>query len=427
MWNVVLNKFIEIKNEYKRRMGYITYYISDGETCLERWISELNGIEPFNQYKEYEDLIKYLQFSQYKNRLLIRYANYTDILSGEEEVTLDTVFKMYDGFYKECRSLVIDVENGCIILCPFKKFHNLNENEEYSLENIQNRINNATCIEISDKLDGSMQSARYYNNEIVMSGSQAVDMSNSWRLQDGYNMLMSQENYVKMIENNSHCTFIFEYISLEDAHVVCYDKSQEGLYLIGMRNVNTGCELDYNAVINMANRYGILTTKLFDKTLDEIMNELDNVKSNVAEGFVLNIDGFKVKIKYNDYVNIHKILSNISSINLIIKNVANDTFDDLLSKIPNSYRDRVIKVANVVYKYINDTDKIVIEYYNQAPKDNKKDFMIWIDNNVEKEYRGYVREIYLGEKVNYVKGRSGNCKKLKEMGVDNYAELFNDD
>lgn len=415
MWNVVLNKFIEIKNEYKKK--FEIDYSYDDKCCLEKWIDKLN-------IQEYKDLIKYLQFSQYKNRLLIRYANYTDILSGEEEVTLDSVFKMYDGFYKECRSIVIDVKNNCIILCPFKKFHNLNENEEYSLENIQNRINNATCIEISDKLDGSMQPARFYNNEIIMSGSQAIDMNNSWRLQDGYNMLMSQENYIKMIKNYPNCTFIFEYISLEDAHVVCYDKSQEGLYLIGIRNVYNGIEWSYNEIIDIAKEYNILTTKLFNKTLSQIINELDDVKSNKAEGFVLNIDGFKVKIKYNDYVNIHKILSNISSINLIIRNVADDTFDDLLSKIPNSYRDRVIKVANIVYKYINDTNKIVMKYYNQAPKDDKKEFMIWIDKNVEKEYRGYVREIYLGGKVNYVKGRNGNCKKLKEMGVENYAELF---
>lgn len=31
-WNPVLNKVIEIKNEYKKRFGYISYYYKDGYT-----------------------------------------------------------------------------------------------------------------------------------------------------------------------------------------------------------------------------------------------------------------------------------------------------------------------------------------------------------------------------------------------------------
>ena len=73
-WNPVLNKFIEIKNEYKRRIGFITYdYRKENteklETCLERWVSELNHIEPFHQYKEYEELLSYLELNQHENML----------------------------------------------------------------------------------------------------------------------------------------------------------------------------------------------------------------------------------------------------------------------------------------------------------------------------------------------------------------------
>ena len=54
-WNPVLNKFIEIKNEYKKRIGYTTYYYKDGftdesQTCVERWVEQLNGIALRNLY-----------------------------------------------------------------------------------------------------------------------------------------------------------------------------------------------------------------------------------------------------------------------------------------------------------------------------------------------------------------------------------------
>lgn len=41
----------------------------------------------------------------------------------------------------------------------------------------------------------------------------------------------------------------------------------------------------------------------------KVDDEVDKKKSNEAEGFVLNIDGYKVKVKYDDYVRMHRLLS----------------------------------------------------------------------------------------------------------------------
>lgn len=435
-WNPVLNKVIEIKNEYKKRFGYISYYYKDGytsesQTCVERWIEHLNGIEPFNQYKEYEDIFSCLEMNQYDTFVLIRYARYSNVYDGETEVSGEDFWDRHDGFYRECRSIVIDVKNDCLVLTPFKKFFNINELEETSYDNVKNRINKATYIEFTDKLDGSMQSARWYDNKIVMSGSQAINPSNSWRLEDGYRMINSLPGYKDMLKHFPTCTFIFEYISLKDAHVVKYKKEQEGLYLIGIRDVNTGVELPYRTVIYIANEYHIPTTKLFDKNLDEIMSELDDKKSDEAEGFVVNIDGFKVKIKYNDYTYIHKALSKLSSINLVIRSIADDKYDDLLSKLPIAYHENVKKVSNIVFNYIKETRNKIREYYNAAPKNNKKDFMVYVDRNVPKQYKGYCRDMYYGKDFNVIKSygetQCPHYKKLKDMGVENYNELFWED
>lgn len=431
-WNPVLNKFVEIKNEYKRRLGYVTYYYKEGytnesETCLERWVSELNGIEPFNQYKEYEELLSCLELNQHENMLLIRYGRYSNIYDGEVEASGEDLWDRYGGFYRECRSVVIDVENDCIILSPFSKFFNVNELEETSLDNIRKRISNAKTIEFSDKLDGSMQSARWYNNRIIMAGSQAINPDNSWRLQDGYRMINELPGYKEMLEKYPECTFIFEYISLKDAHVVKYTKEQEGLYLIGIRRVDNGEEYDYRTVLEFAKVFNIPTTKLFDKTIEQVMKELDDKSSDEAEGFVINIDGYKVKLKYNDYVHIHKALSKLSSINLIIRSIADNKYDDLLSKLPVAYHDQVKKVANVVVEYIAKTEKIIEKYYYLAPKSNKKEFMIYVSENVPKEYQGYCRELYFGNKINVIKNGNDKCphyKKLKDMGVEDYTKIF---
>ena len=434
-WNPVLNKFIEIKEEYKKRFGNITYEYTDGYTdesksCLERWVEDLNTIEPAGQYSEYTDLLSCLELNQYNNFLLLRYGRYSNIYDGEIENSGEDLWDRYDGFYRECRSVVIDVVNDCLVLCPFKKFFNISELEETSLANIRKKIELATTVEFSNKLDGSMQSATWYNGQIVMAGSQAINPEKSWRLQDGYRMVHALPGYELMLKGLLGFTFVFEYISLKDAHVVKYTKDQEGLYLIGIRDNSSGTEFSYNAVIEIAQLYGIPTTETFDKTLDIIMSELDDKSSDEAEGFVINIDGYKVKIKYNDYVHIHKALSKLSSINLIIRSIADGNYDDLLAKLPMAYHDNVNKIAAIVVNYIQRTEKKIREYYNEAPKDNRKEFMIWIDKNIPKKYKGYCKDLYVGKSINVLKTHEGGSPKylkLKDMGVSDYSKIFTEE
>ena len=438
-WNPVLNIIIEIKNAYLKRFGYITYesvtgYLDKSETCVERWVRELNEIDSMYlnekdamRYAMYKDMFHCLEVNQFDSLILVRYGQCSNIYDGETENSGIDFWERYNGFYRECRSVVIDVKNETLILTPFAKFFNINELDETSIENIRKRIVSAECIEFSDKLDGSMQSARYVDDRIIMAGSQAIDPNKSWRLEDGYRIIYANPAYEEMLRKNNLYTFIFEYISMRDAHVVKYDKSQEGLYLIGIRNVNTGEECDYETVLRIANMYHIPTTKLFDKTLDQLMNELDSKSSDEAEGFVINIDGYRVKLKYNDYVYIHKALSKLPSVNLIIRSIADDTYDDMLAKLPVAYHDGVKKVAAIVVDYIKRTEATIDSYFTAAPKHDKKEFMKWCDINVPKEYRGYVRERYLGNKINVIKKGFGPCakyKKLKDMGIDDYLSVF---
>ena len=120
------------------------------------------------------------------------------------------------------------------------------------------------------------------------------------------------------------------------------NKSQEGLYLIGLVDNYTGRESSYKDIIDYANKYNVLTTCVYDKNIHTILDELNNKQSDEAEGFVINIDGEKFKLKYNDYVKMHRVLSAISSPNLTIEMIADDKFDDYISKVPFMYREQNI-------------------------------------------------------------------------------------
>lgn len=303
----------------------------------------------------------------------------------------------------------------------------MNECPENDIEIVTEEIKNAKTVEITNKLDGSMQCLRWYNGNVFMSGSQAINPDVSWRLADGISRLTS--NYKEMAKDNPNLTFIFEYISLPDAHVVKYTKEQEGLYLIGIRDVYTGRQYSYKEVADFATKYGIPMTEIFDKTFDGVLKDIKTIKSDDMEGFVVNIDGHMIKVKGDDYVQIHRVLSKISSINLIIQSIAEDTIDDLYSKVPAAYKSRMRIVEKIVRGYITDMELEVAEWFAKAPKNNRKEFMIWTEENVPKKLKGYVRNKYLGIKNNYIKYGNDKCpgyRKLNEMGVTDYKAVFDE-
>lgn len=245
--------------------------------------------------KKAAEKIQYLEINQNNEFVLIRYGKFSSAGDGQYEITANDLWSADDGFFLECRSVVINLKAEEIVIAPFRKFRNLNECPENDITVITEEIKNAKTVEITNKLDGSMQCVRYYNGEIFMTGSQALCQEKSWRLADGFKMLVDENK--QMAINNPNLTFIYEYISLADAHVVKYTKEQEGLYLIGIRDVTTGRQFSYKEVAKFATCYNVPMTEIYNKTFDQIIREVKTIKSDEQEGFVVNIDGHMIKVK----------------------------------------------------------------------------------------------------------------------------------
>lgn len=404
----------------------------NGKTCIENWVDWLITHYPhIDNYKTFKDMIKPLIFKEYNNMLLVRYGNAYDYI--DKNTTIDDFWNKYDGLYKECRSVVLNIKTSEVIILPMDKFFNINELQETSYDNILNKLSiaqyNHLPIEYSDKLDGSMICARYYNGEYLLTSSQALNPNNSWRLQDAYTMLT--DNYKNMLYDHPHQTFIFEYISLKDQHVVKYTKEQEGLYLIGERNTLSAYTYSYDWLNIMAKRYDIKTTVLFNTDINYIMSHLDEKSSDQAEGFVINIDGYRVKLKYNDYVTMHKTLSSMVSPNYIIKAIADENFDDFISKVPSSYKENVKLIADKVFKYIQyKNDQINSNYLyvkntmSIEKKDfsNRKEFIRYINNYCNKDIHQYLICKYDNKEYSLIKSKNGKYIKMKQ--VDEFLEFI---
>lgn len=414
-WNPVLNMFVEIKNEFIKECGENAlwqYGHKDSFTdCLSYWVWNLGRCGHPKRHL-YNKMIEPLLLNESMGMLLVKYKD------------LGIDWDAYDGFYRECRSVVIDVLNDCLILTPFRKFFNVGEREETRLEVIQEKIKDGANIEITDKLDGSMVSAAWYQEDLVMSGSQALDINKSYRLKNYYHWMYQNPNAMLMVKDNDDYTFIFEGIFPDDVHVVQYDESMCGLHLLGMRRIADGKELPYYQVIRIADMYGVPHTRIFDMTFDEVYQDItsNGREANEGEGYVLNIDDRKYKIKYDSYVQIHRALAKIVSPNAIIAAIREKRWDDFYSKIPRAYQPQAKEIADNVYKYIQifnyyaDTWLHMVEYITNHTTD-RKTFMVAVNENVPKEYQGVVRARFLGKEIDYL-------RSIKYSDILDYLEFI---
>lgn len=415
-WNPVFNKLMELKKNYVNKTGSLSSYNSlyergEFKTCVDKWIDATQ--DPF-----WISVRPFIIIKQDKSSVLFKYGNLAmlaDLAADLLGISSPTeLWEHWDGFLQYCRSVSIDLKSETIETAPFDKFFNIDEMPSSSWDVVKNLMENAESIEFSNKLDGSIYIVRYLEDEgrIVSHSSGCVSAAEEQAsvLRAADKMFFSKicDSTREMVEDYPDYTFMFEYIAIDNPIVVKYTKDDEGMYLIGMRHNASGKMYSYNELRTVASKYpGVRVTTLFEGGLDVIMDLVHTKKSNEMEGFVINIDGHLFKLKTDDYVKIHKLISKLSAPNVILRAIADGIYDDLLAKVPDSYKEDVDKIARIVVKYAEDMEKTTASYYEKAPKEDKKDFMIWVNNNVPIEYQGAVRNLYLGKENNFLKRERG--------------------
>ena len=404
-WNPMFDECIKLKKDYFHNFGE-----------LKGNIDFKYMIEMMKKYSlPYNPIFNEVQINQYGDLVLIRY--------GLHEMGKG-MWEDKNSPLREARSLVFNLRTEEMVLTPFRKFFNLNEVWETSTEVVEAKIKYCKLFEVSEKMDGSMQSYRWYNGEIVGSGSMALDTKNSFRLEEGFEMLT--ENHKRMLKDFPTVTFIFEYISEKDKHVVPYDYSKKkGLYLIGARSVIDGEEYSYNVIKDISSCYGIPCCKTYQyNTLSEVLEHLNKMTVRDGEGFVLNIDGFKLKLKCEDYLQLHRLDDKLSSPNVLIQAYAEGIIDDLYANMTPLMKEKNKDVMDTIEKFMykmrhkidmNLDEVNTMVRLDGTEEENNKKLHKFINEFVDKDVREYVRMTYLGREYNILKSRGGRYIKIEEI------------
>jgi hypothetical protein len=222
----------------------------------------------------------------------------------------------WDDVTLSCRGVITDDETGAVIVKPFSKFFNYEE--------VPNEVPWLTSdyVYVQDKMDGSLGILFNYRNEWIMATRGSFTSEQAIR---GLQILKSK--YILDVFEPS-VAYICEIIYPENRIVVNYKKERcvfLGAVLNRHWNWKEGDdELHWTTAQAYFNMSGIKATdivkteqifKFKEEFGTNLYKKLKSLNKENEEGYVLRFfpSNTRVKIKFEDYVKLHRILTNVSS------------------------------------------------------------------------------------------------------------------
>jgi RNA ligase len=294
-----------------------------------------------------------------------------------------TAKAQYDRVWNEetlmCRGLILDDKYN-IVSRPFKKFFNY---EEYK-DNLPDGE-----FTVYEKLDGSLAISYWIGDklQIATRGSFISEQAQyAMKLLDQYDTSKLNPDY----------TYLLEIIYPANRIVVEYKK--EELVLLAIIDTKTGEELPLESDI-------FPLPKKYNLTFDQMFQEQRENKND--EGFVIkwNKDSFRLKIKNEEYVRLHRLITNTTARSIWDIMRTNGNIDELLDRVPDEF-----------FGWVKDWKEKFEKMYSSLKEETERIYSEVKDMPTRKE-----QAIYITEKA---KRPSLVFARLDEKEVDYWKLLY---
>lgn len=248
----------------------------------------------------------------------------------------------WDNITKSCRGLILDRE-GNVVAKSFDKFFNL---EEHKPEEIPNED-----FEVYEKLDGSLGILFWYQGKWILAskGSFVSDQAIKGKniLTSKYNVEPIPKGYTTLVE-----------IIYPENRIVCNYGDDEVLVVLSMISNASGKELDYVSLLKINEETGLPVIKKYDGIQD--YKTLKSLISKDREGYVIRFrNGFRMKIKGEEYVRLHRILTGFSNVDIWEYLKDKKDLNEFLDRVPDEFDSWV---RNTMNELKSEFDKIEKEY-----------------------------------------------------------------
>jgi RNA ligase len=316
------------------------------------------NLETLNRYHE-----DGLLYKQTHPTLPLTIWNYTEKVQYE---------MLWDEVTIACRGLVTD-DSGEIIARPFPKFFNYEEVID------KNAIPwDSEYVYVQEKMDGSLGILFNYKGEWILAtrGSFTSDQAVK-----GLEILKSKYDLKRFVPN---VTYLCEIIYPENRIVVDY--GEEMITFLGATTPER--ELNWGTTKTLFRTSGIVYEDVVWTSMDPLTEDLfkryQNLNESGKEGFVIRFypSDYRVKIKFEEYVRLHKIMTNFSTRN-IWETLANG--EDLMTSlvdVPDEFHEKIKDYVDELtsqfetlereYKWIfKILNRSITEVYN-VPKEKQR-------------------------------------------------------
>jgi RNA ligase len=278
----------------------------------------------------------------------------------------------YEGKWDEitlmCRGLVLD-KHGTVVAKSFNKFFNMEEHKPEEIPNGQ--------FEVFEKLDGSLGILFNYQGEWILATKGSFTSDQAVKGME----ILKKYKYDRLLKGY---TYLFEIIYPENRIVCQYDF--EDLILLAVIDNHDGYEIRIHdneihlegiRLKNLYNNLGFKIVKKYDGIRD--YSELKSKISQNEEGFVIKFgNGFRMKIKGEEYVRLHRILTGFSNVDIWEYLKDGRDFNEFLDRVPDEFDEWVkttIKDLKTQYETLDNEYKWIFKVLMRSPQsENKKGF-----------------------------------------------------
>ena len=310
------------------------------------------NLDTLNRYHE-EGLL----YKQTHPTLPLTIWNYTEKVQYEG---------LWDEVTVQCRGLISENTTGTILVRPFKKFFNYEE--VVGKDVIPSK---GDYVYIQDKMDGSLGILFNYEDEWIMATRGSFTSEQAIK---GLEIVKSKYFLDSWFKEYA---YLVEIIYPENRIVVNYGNVEKVTFLSIVLNEGwrwkptDETELHWSTSTAIFHSLGIkkediVKTEQHFNFSDELYKSLKEKNETNKEGFVLRFQpgNFRMKIKFEEYVRLHKVMTNLSTTTVweVLSN--GGTMDNLLKDVPDEFYQKIQEyVFDLVVRHDN-ISKDYIGYYS---------------------------------------------------------------
>ena len=289
---------------------------------------------------------------------ILNYSQKTQYESHWDEITLN------------CRGLIVDKDYN-VIVQPFGKFFNYEE--------VANRgpiPEKSDYVLVQDKMDGSFGILFNYEGEWVMATRGSFISDQAVKGLEIAKRLFNLDAFEKSIAYG--CEIIYP----ENRIVVDYGSEEKLTFLSAFYNRTFKHDIEENELpwVTAKNhfirngigyKYMVHTEQHFlsEDSMERMFTTLKNLNHHNSEGFIVRFfpSNFRMKIKFEDYIRLHRIITNISSYD-VWENLMNDgsMSEETLKEVPDEFyswvrkteRNLLVEYAKLEEEYLDHFDSI---------------------------------------------------------------------